>query len=73
MSRDFERWLEEMQKCVNAYKHASATSLIDAAIPYNLGWDPDRAARAILGLNLKDRYTLETHESEKQCHLSNKS
>lgn len=73
MLRDFERWLEEMQRCMSKYERASASSLIDAGIPYSLGWDPDRSARAILGLNLKDRHTLETHESEKQCHPLNKS
>lgn len=37
-------------------KHTSA--MIDAMIPYRLGWSPDRAARAILRLNRRDHHEL---------------
>lgn len=36
----------------------SGGALIDAKVPYEMGWTPDRAARALLYLDRKDYFRL---------------
>lgn len=59
-------WRSEVMLCINALVAAGVESqcldLIDASIPYELGWNPVRTARAILKMDEKDHWTLRNRE-----------
>ena len=53
---DFTRWNKRLLQAVEnlTYKLTRPAIIIDAMIPYRLGWSVERTARAILCLNIKD-------------------
>ncbi len=53
---DFGDWCRQLWVEVRARGESQfdGSMMIDAAIPYRLGWSPDRAARAILRLTYRD-------------------
>lgn len=68
MDPNFETWLDEVNRLVLRYSKAATYEVLDAGIPYRLGWCPDRAARALLGMNLKDKSTLINESKTCQHH-----
>jgi hypothetical protein len=59
--QDFSEWVAQVMATMEAIgKSGGSTggSAIDAAIPYRLGWSPERTARALLFLDHRDYYHL---------------
>ncbi len=56
----FRTWQVELMATMHeiGHCHGSGGCLIDAAIPFRLGWSPERAARALLFLEPADTYRL---------------
>lgn len=65
----FVDWQIELMNEVYAINKVAARggALVDAHIPYKLGWSPGRAARAILGLQGKDKDLLLDIQREQLC------
>lgn len=59
-TQDFSEWQSEVMLKMVEIGVAKGTGgpLIDATIPYSLGWSPDRTARALLNLDRVDNRRL---------------
>ncbi len=64
----FATWQRRLLACVEAEPVSCGTGgcMVDAAVPFRLGWTPRRAALALLGINHRDAQILRGIMMEKE-------